>query len=217
FGLPLATQLPENAIVTPEQSKACAGTFKGSAGSIVVRAAPGVLVAGIEGQKLLDQIGAGEKLAWEADVAELSRRAVEIVEAIAKGDREPLRKHMAKRIPADFPDTTIRSTWPGQLAAHGAFRSARPIGSLARMGRLEVLLAVEHERVPARVRIAFSAEGLELLEWKAAEFLIVARLEPQGRNSFLLPIAPKPSKLDFEFQKGKAAALRLGGEKFSRE
>ncbi|HTF88768.1 MAG TPA: serine hydrolase domain-containing protein [Planctomycetota bacterium] len=217
FHRPLPIPLPKNEILTSEQSAACAGTFQSSAGSVVIRAAPGVLVAGIEGQKLLDQLGVSEKLAWKADAVELSSRAVEIVQAIAKDDPEPLRKHMTKRIAAGLPETTIRSTWPEQLAAHGAFKSVAAVGSLARRGRLEVLLSLEHERGPAHVLIAFSAEGLELLQWKGPEFLSVARLEPQGRNNFLLPVGPTPCKLDFEFQKGSAVTLRLAGLKFSRE
>lgn len=217
FARPLATPPPKGVLLSRAEIGAIAGSYAGTAGKLVVRAAPGVLMAGLEGEALLAKAGALEKLDWKADLAGLSLRAVEIVEGIAHGNTEPLRTHMAKRIPKGWPDTMRRSIWPAQLATHGEFRGVRPLGAVTRGGRVEVLLALEHANGPARAQIAFGPAGLELLDWRGPQFLASARLEPLRKDAFLLQLGEKPAKLEFELEGGQASSVRLAGLKFVRQ
>lgn len=220
FGRAAATPPPKAVVLAREELEACAGSYACAGGRLVVRASNGVLVVGIEGEALLAKLGASEELDWKADAEELSRRAVEIVESIAHGNTEPLRKHMAKRIPASWPETMRRSIWPAQLERHGAFEGVRPLGALARGRRLEVLLALQYEQGPARALVAFGPAGLELLDWQGPQFLASARLEPLRADAFRLLLGAKPTKLEFELAagpEGRASAVRVGAWKLARQ
>jgi hypothetical protein len=217
FGRALATPAPKTPILDRAQAESCSGSYAGPLGRLVVRASPGVLMAGVEGDALLEKTGANEKLDWKADATELGRRAVEIVEGIAHGSVDSLRKHMAKSIPPSWPDDELRSIWPAQFALHGAFKSARLVGSRARKQRIELLVAIEYEKGPTNALIAFDQNGLELLDWKGPQFLMSARLQQQSKASFLFMHGDAPAKLDFEFARGKAVAVRLAGQRLSRE
>ncbi len=217
FGRALATPAPKGEPLNRAQAERIAGTYVCEAGRLVVRAAPGVLMAGLEGEALLAKVGASEKLDWKADPDAFAARAVEIVEGIAHGNTEPLRKHMAKRIPASWPDTMRRSIWPAQLATHGAFEGVRPLGAVTRAGRVQVLLALEHEQGPARALVAFGPAGLELLDWNGPQFLASARLEPLRKDAFRLLLGAEPVKLEFDLADGPARAVRLGGWKLVRQ
>jgi CubicO group peptidase (beta-lactamase class C family) len=208
---------PTGEALDERRGAACAGTYSNSAGTVVVRAARGVLWAGIEGAKLVDLLGANEPLDWKADAGELARNALAVVEGLAKGDVEPLRARQAKRIPADWPDRVKGTVWPAQTAKHGAFRSARLLGTRARAGRLEVLLAVEHERGTAHALIAFGADGLERLEWNGPSFPLEARISMQGQAAALVLPGDEPPKLVLEFAAGKVAAVRLAGQRLVRQ
>ncbi len=217
FGRALATPAPKVELMTKAQLEACAGTYGNAADQLVVRVAPGVLMAGLAGEKLLAAAGVSEKLDWKVDPAELSQRAVSMIEGLARGDVELLREHIAKRIPPSWPDTMLRSIWPKQLTAHGAFKSVRALASLPRAGQFQVLLAIEHERSNRPALLAFSAQGLETFDLHAAAFFASARLQPQGKNAFLLQLGPTPARLDFELMRGKATAARLGTLKLPRQ
>jgi CubicO group peptidase (beta-lactamase class C family) len=207
----------EPGLLPPEEEAACAGTYACSAGRIVVRAAPGVLWAGIEGAELLARLGADEKLAWKADPAELTLRAVAIIDGIAHGDTELLRTSMARRIPASWPDTMRASIWPAVLARHGPFRGAFPLGARALADRLEVLVAVEHEQRTNRALVAFSPAGLELLDWNGPTFLADGRLARLRRGTFELTLGGDPRRFEFTLEKGTATELRLGSLELVRE
>lgn len=207
----------EPGVLPPEEEAACAGTYACSEGRIVVRAAPGVLWAGVEGAELLTRLGADEKLDWKTDPAELTSRAVKIIDGIAHGDTELLRTSMARRIPASWPDTMRASIWPEVLSRHGAFRGVFPLGARAHGGRLEVLVAVEHEQRTNRALVAFSAAGLELLDWNGPTFLADGRLVRQRRGTFELTLGGDPRRIEFTLAKGQASELRLGNLKLARE
>lgn len=207
----------EPSVLPAEEEAACAGTYACAAGRLVVRAAPGVLWVGVEGAALLAELGADEKLAWKADPAELTRRAVEIIDGIAHGNTEPLRQSMARRIPASWPDTMRASIWPDVLARHGAYRGAFPLGARARKERLEVLVAVEHEQGTNQALVAFGPAGLELLDWSGPTFLASARLERLRRGTFELSLGSDPRRIEFTLEKARATELRLGSLKLVRE
>ncbi len=216
FGRALATPAPKGELLTKAQVEACVGTYANAAEQLVVRAAPGVLMAGLAGEKTLIAAGTDEKLGWKADPEQLRQRAVAMIAGIAQGDVKLLREHMAKRIPSSWPDSFLRWDWPAQLAAHGAFKGAHAIASVNRDGKFQVLLALEHEQSNGNVLLAFSAEGLEILDLKAGPFLASARLQPQGKGAFLLLLGASPAKLDFELTSGKITAVRLGTLKLAR-
>jgi CubicO group peptidase (beta-lactamase class C family) len=207
----------EPGVLPPEEEAGCAGTYACSEGRIVVRAAPGVLWAGVEGVALLARLGADEKLDWKADAAELTNRAVKIIDGIAHGDTELLRKHMARRIPNSWPDTMRSSIWPSVLARHGAFRGVFPLGARARASRIEVLVAVEHEQRTNHALVAFGPAGLELLDWNGPAFLADGRLVRQRRGTFELTLGGDPRRFEFTLEKGRASELRLGSLKLARE
>jgi hypothetical protein len=175
-----------------------------------------VLEVGLEGAALLAAAGANERLDWEADEELFARRAVEIVEGIAQGNSEPLRRHMAKRIPASWPDHVRRTIWPAQLERRGAFRGARPLGTRTRGGRVVVLLVLDHERGPARARVEFGPAGLEILDWNGPTFLATGRLEPVRKDVFTLRLGEEPVRLDFELANGSARRLRFGAVELVR-
>lgn len=214
---PLARPAPKGVQLPQEDLVACAGTYVGPQGRLVVRAAPGALRVGIEGQELLAGLGASESLDWKADLGVLSQRAAEAVDGLAHGDTALLRDLMAKRIARTWPDALRRSVWPAQLARHGAYLGVRPIGAVGRDRRVEVLLAVEHERGSARARVAFGPAGLETLEFQGPRFLASARLEALRKDVFRLQLGEDPKKLEFERKDGRVLAVRIGGQKLLRD
>ncbi|MSR61565.1 MAG: class A beta-lactamase-related serine hydrolase [Planctomycetes bacterium] len=200
-----------------KDAQSCAGDYACAKGKLHLGAAEGVLWAGIEGQELLDALGAAGKLGWKADREELGQIAVEIIEGIARGNSEPLRTHMAKRISASWPDRMRRSIWPAHLKEHGKLLGARPLGAVARQERLQILLALEHETSPARVLIDFGPAGLERLEWKGPQFVLSARLELVRDGVFDLLTGDDPPRLEFERAEPLAKSLKVKGLKLVRE
>jgi CubicO group peptidase (beta-lactamase class C family) len=215
FDRPIAHPLGSREPLDAEEARACAGAYAGAAGRLVVRAAPGVLVAGIEGEELLRRLGLGTKPDWKADLDLLGRRAAEIVDGIASGDTQPLRTHMAKRIPASWSDTMRSRIWPAHLARHGAFRGLRPLGAIATSREVQVLLALDHEREPGRALVAFGPAGLERLDWEGPDFLVTSRLERVRAGVFRLASGEDAAKL--EFDPGPPARLRVAGLVLARE
>jgi len=207
----------EPRVLSPAEEAACAGVFACGEGRLIVRAAPGVLWVGVEGAALLAEVGADEKLAWKADSAELTRRSVEIIDGIAHGNTELLRKAMAPRIPSSWPDTMRASIWPGVLANHGAFRGAFPLGARARGDRIQVLVAVEHEQRTNHALLAFGPAGLERLDWDGPSFLAVGHLERLRDGVFELCLGDAPRKLEFKLGAGPAREVRVGRLKLVRE
>lgn len=216
FGTSLV-RAPRAEPLDPKRAAGCSGRFAGKSGALVIRSAPGVLWAGLEGEKLLAAVGASEKLPWKAEESRLAAQAVEIVEALGRGDAEPLRSHMAKRIPASWPDRVKESLWPEQVARHGPLRGVRAVSLRGHDGRLEVLLVLEHEARSRQALVAFSAEGLELLDWNGPAFLVEARIEIQADGSGRLLCGAESPKLVLESAAGKLAAVRLAGQRLTRE
>ncbi|HEX6883082.1 MAG TPA: serine hydrolase domain-containing protein [Planctomycetota bacterium] len=218
LGRALVHPPPAGNVVTADDAGLYAGTYVGAAGRLVVRAAGGLLMAGVEGQALIEALGGAGELDWKADLGELATRAAAIVEGLARGDTSPLRTHMAKRIPASWPDTMRRSVWPAHLALHGDFRGARPTGACARDGHVEVLLALEHEGGPARARLSFGPAGLERLELdpRSAAFPASGPLQPLRKGVFRLPLGPDPAKLEFDLDARPAPSVRIGTLKLAR-
>jgi hypothetical protein len=71
--------------------------------------------------------------------------------------------------------------------------------------------ALEHEGPPARAKIAFSTEGLEILDWEGPTFPATLRLLPKGGTSFEAPGAGKPARFEFVRKEGRVTALKTGG------
>jgi len=199
-----------------EEAAACAGTYVSALGRLEVRAAPGVLMAGIEGRELLERAGAFEPLGWKADLPLLERRAFEIVDGLARGDTQPLRTHVAARVARSWPETMRRQIWPAHLQVHGAYRGARPLGVLVHDERVQVLLALEHERGPARAVATFGPAGLEGLDWQGPWFPASARLERVRKGSFRLLLGADPARLEFELAGERATSVRLAGQVLER-
>jgi len=192
------------------EGTACAGAYVCDAGRLVVRAAPGVLLAGVEGSGLLARLGLQEDLAWKPDFPALERRAFAIVDALSRGDTRPVREAMAPRLPRGWPDLLRSRIWAAHVEIHGAYLGARPLGTTTRENRVEVLLALEHENGPARALAVFGPAGLEALEWSGPEFPAVMQLERQRRGIYRLPLAERAGKLEFALEEERAPSLRWG-------
>jgi hypothetical protein len=218
LGRALVHPPPAVVVLTADEAALYTGTYVGAAGRVVVRAAEGVLAAGVEGQALVDAVGGAGELDWKADLRELGTRAAEIVEGLAKGDTAPLRAHMAKRIPQSWPDSLRRSVWPAHLARHGAFHGVRPAGACTRDDKVEVVLALEHADGPSRARLTFGPAGLERLELdpRSCSFPASARLEPLRRGVFRFLLGEDPAKLEFDLDAHPAAAVHIAGLKLLR-
>jgi CubicO group peptidase (beta-lactamase class C family) len=216
LGRTLAYPALPAAYVDAVEADAIAGTYAAADGRLVVRAAGGVLVAGIEGQELIEDLGANEPLDWDADRTELALRATLIVESIARGDTEPLRTHMSRRIPPDWPARMRSSIWPAVLAQRGEFRGARPLGVATRDDLVEVLLAVEHANGPARALIAFGPAGLERLDWNGPQFVASARLDKLRAATFRLQVGPARERIEFQLEEGRAVRARVAGRELRR-
>jgi CubicO group peptidase (beta-lactamase class C family) len=216
LGRTLAHPALASIYVDAAEAQAIAGTYACADGRLVVRAAGGVLVAGIEGQALIEALGANEALDWNADLSELAMRATTIVESIARGDVEPLRAHMSRRIPPDWPARVRRSIWPAGFALRGEFRGARPLGVVSRAGRVEVLLATEHAHGQARALIAFGPAGLERLDWNAPQFIASARLAKIRAATFRLQVGPDPERIEFRVEDGRGVRAHLAGRELTR-
>jgi CubicO group peptidase (beta-lactamase class C family) len=209
---------PAVTLLASDEAHACAGDYVAAAGRLTVRAAEGALMAGVEGQALIDALGGHGKLDWKADFAALSQRAVEILEGLAHDDTAPLRASMAKRIPKDWPDWMRRTIWPAYLERHGEFLGARPVGAWASQGHVEVLLATEHANGPSRVLMVFGPAGLERLDLdeQVPQFPVSARLAPVRKGVFRFVLGEDPAKLEFELGGEPAKSVRVAGLKLVR-
>jgi CubicO group peptidase (beta-lactamase class C family) len=217
FGRPLRHAVPESVELAPEVLAACAGIYEAKGGRLVVRVESGVLVAGIEGQGLLDALAPSRPDGWKGDLGKLGAEAVALVEAIARGDVEPLRKRMAKRIPVHWPDSVRDQIYPLHVAEHGRLASVRALGARYTGERVAIVLALENETSPSRVEIAFSAAGLERLAWDGPEFAATLRLLPQGGTSFeLVPEGGKTRAFEFVRKDGRITALKTSGLELAR-
>jgi CubicO group peptidase (beta-lactamase class C family) len=209
---------PTGPALTVAEAERYAGTYVGEAGRLVVRAAGGTLMAGVEGQRLIATLRVEGELDWRADLDELSKRAAAIVQGLATGDTAPLRAHMAKRIPASWPDTMRRSVWPAHLARHGDFRGVRPAGASALGNRVEVVLTLEHAESPSHARIQFGPAGLERLEFDARSrsFPVTGRLELVRKGVLRLSLGKDPVKLEFDVSDGPSPSVRVGTLRLTR-
>lgn len=217
YGRPLRHAVPASVALAPEELAACAGTYETKGGRLVVRVVSGALDAGIEGQALLAELAPSRPAGWKADLAKQSAQAVALIEAIARGDVEPLRKCMAKRIPVHWPDTVKSQIYPRYEAGHGHLKSVTALGARYTGEWVEVVLALEHETSSGRVRIGFSSAGLEHLDWEGPQFAATLRLLPQGGTRFEVPReGEKPRAFEFVRKDGRVTALKTGGLELAR-
>jgi hypothetical protein len=184
LGRPLTQHEPPASIeLSPEQLGAYAGEYTSRDGRVVASVADGALELGFEGQAVLDAFGAASPL-WPVAPDSFAEEALAILQAVTKGDAEPLRKRMAPHIPRSWPDQVRDQHWPAYEREHGPLKSMRVLGAAARGLRIEVVLALEHAESPGRVRIAFSQSGLEILDWNGPQFPATARFVPVGGEAF---------------------------------
>jgi len=217
FGRPLRHPVPESVTLSAEQLAAFAGNFATKGGKLVVRVDDGVLIAGIEGQALLDTLAPSRPGSWSPDVAGLRETAVKLVEKIAKGDVELLREKMSKRISADWPEDVRLSIYPQYEKERGPLKQVSVLGTSYAGERVEIFLALAHERASGRVKLAFSSAGLELLDWKGPEFPATLRLLPQGGERFECAGAAPQRSFDFVRKAGRVTGLKTKGFEFRRE
>ncbi len=218
LGRPLAQAAPPAAVdLAAEELEAYAGVYRNRAGSLLVRVEERGLEVGIEGQKPLDKLVTQVWSGWRPDVEKLVRDAVEIVESISSGDAKPLRKAMAQRIPVTWPENVRDTIWPNHEREHGRLRDVRPLGAVARNGRVEIVLALEHTESSSRVKIAFSEMGLELLDWNGPEFPAVLRLVPIGDDAFEDFQWTESRRLEFVRRRSNIAALSVEDLEFERK
>ena len=217
FGRPLRYPAPESVALTPEALASFAGNFATKGGRLVVRVDAGVLLAGIEGQALLDALAPSRKGSWGGDPVKLGQTALEIVQAIAKGNVEPLRAQMAKRIDAEWPDDVRTTIYPQYEKDRGPLKQASILGTAFAGDRVEIFLALAHERASGRVKVAFSSAGLEQLDWKGPEFPATLRLLPQGGERFECAGTSMKRAFDFVRKNGRVTGLKTKGLEFRRE
>lgn len=185
FGRSFRYPVPESVALSAEELAALAGTYTAKAGRMIVRADGGSLLAGVEGQELISALLPSRPAGWSPDLEELSATAIQIVESIARGDVELLRKKMADPGWGRWPDDVRDSIYPEYEKQHGRLKQVTALGAVPEGGRVEIVLQLEHEVSPGRVRIAFSQAGLEILDWNGPEFPATLRLLPQGGTRFL--------------------------------
>ncbi|MHC4512358.1 MAG: serine hydrolase domain-containing protein [Planctomycetota bacterium] len=221
FGQPLRhPEPPRLTTLTQEQLAPLAGIYRGDGDSdarLVVRVDDGALVVGVEGQAAIGQLVPLMWPGWPADFKESNARAVEIVEAIARGDVKPLEKHMARSIPASWPKHVKDKLWPDHEAKHGTLESVRALGCCTKGRRVAVVLALEHKKKPSRVKIEFSKAGLQILDWNGPEFPITLKIRPVGQDEFVDFQWRKEQRFVFERKRGKVAAVKAGKARFTRD
>ncbi|MHC4819415.1 MAG: hypothetical protein ACYTF8_15330, partial [Planctomycetota bacterium] len=149
-----------------------------------------------------------------------TRVAVEMTERVARGDVQMLRDLMLDWIPKDWPDRIKRSIWPRHLGKWGEFRSARAIGaSYAGRDRVQILLALDHEKGSARCRIVLQGGKLNIFDLNGPEFAATAEYLPTSRDRygrfawFGPPLGPVRFERD---EQGEVTALviELAGQTF---
>jgi len=218
FGKPLRHAVPPTlAKFSQEQLAAFAGVYQGDDDSrLVVRVEDGALAVGIEGQGAIGELVTQPWPGWPADFKKSNARAVKIVKAIAKGDVSPLRKEMAKGIPASWPGFVKDKLWPQHEAKYGAFESVRALGCCTKGRRVSVVLALEHKKKPSRVKIEFNKTGLQILDWNGPEFPATVRIRPVGEDQFVDFKWGNLRRFLFERKQGKIVGLKAGKASFVR-
>jgi CubicO group peptidase (beta-lactamase class C family) len=220
FGKPLRQKVPPvPKELSGKQLAELAGVYRGKGDSrLVVRVEDGGLVVGVEGQSAIGQLVTQLWPGWPADFERSNARAVRIVEGIAAGDVEPLRKEMAKGIPATWPGHVKDKLWPRHESKHGELAKVRALGCCTRGRRVVVVLALDHEnKKSSRVKIEFSKEGLQILDWNGPEFPATLRVRPVGKDSFVDFQWRAVRRLEFTRSEGKITGLETGKAKFTRE
>jgi hypothetical protein len=144
---------------------------------------------------------------------ELVERAREITEAVAAGDPEPLRAAMLPNIPRSWPDRMISDIWPRHAKPWGELRGIRVVGGLAQRGTSTVLLALDHTKESARLKIVFQGEQLSIFDLDGPESLASVRCVA-GPDDELAGFAwmgaqPDPIELLRDRRK-RVQALRIG-------
>lgn len=197
--------------------KAYQGVYMGDAGDrVTVRMAADGLTAGVEGQNALWALTPVTGIR-PPDLDAATRRAVAIVEAISHGNPSPLRAAMASRLPPSWPEDVVRRIWPRHVEEHGPLRAIRPLGAVTIGRRIRVVLALEHDRKRARIRIEQDASGLLVLDWNGPEFPATVHLLPTPEpDVFVERRWHKPLRYRFVRRSGRITGLHAGSLRFAR-
>jgi len=187
---------------------------------VVRREGQGILIGAV-GQRAVDLLQARWGFQDRSDpFRESTRVAVEVTKKIARGDVQMLRDLVLDWIPKDWPDRVKGSIWPRHLGKWGEFRSARAIGaSYVGRDRVQILLALEHEKGSARCRIVLQGGRLNIFDLNGPEFAVTAKCLPASKERYVrfAWVGPQSSPVLFERDdQGEVTALviEVAGQTF---
>ncbi len=157
---------PETVDWAPQRLDALAGAYAFDAGGrLVVERSGAAIEVHALGQRAVDLLAAGRVGNNPDRHNELVALATRIVEALTRGDVEPLRESMMSFIPRDWPDRVGREYWPQHVAKWGELRSFELMGAMdVGPGRVRVLLMLEHERATRPLKIVFQNGKLNIFD-----------------------------------------------------
>lgn len=220
FGDPSRYPEPPAAVAWPEARLASlAGRFAKDANEAIdVEVEGGIITLRARGAQTTKLFASSPFGKPEEPRAELLTVARSIVEALAAGHAEPLRKRMADGIPESWPERVLATYWPEHVARHGAVQSIGVQAALAQHGTTTVLLALAHKTGTSHVKIMFVGDRLQILDLNGPAALASCTAVP-GAGTLLRFAWPGtlPPPLAVECGDGKSVtALRLEGAKYRR-
>ncbi|HEX6882507.1 MAG TPA: serine hydrolase domain-containing protein [Planctomycetota bacterium] len=216
FGRPLEHPPPAAALLAEDDLARFTGSYATKGGRLHVRAVEGGLELAIEGQALLDDLAPVEHGERREKLERWNDKAVEFIEALARGDVSFLRQSVTDEDRDGWPKILVQYTWPRQTAQKGALKSVRALGATSQRDSVKVLVALEHERGPARAELTFTGKGLVRLEWEGPEFLATLKLSPRGGSAFEVSTGEPPRRFEFTRKGERITGLTTDGWKLSR-
>ncbi|HKB14918.1 MAG TPA: serine hydrolase domain-containing protein, partial [Planctomycetota bacterium] len=208
-------QPPRTERWSPEKLRSVAGTYEMAPDERILASVEGegirIAAEGVRTTALLSTSESGP--AVDPD-PELVREAQRIVEALAKGNVEPLRDRMNRGIPAGWPDMVKSALWPEHLRRWGRLERVRVTGASAVPGTTTVLLALDHDGGRTHVKVGFVADRLQILDLKGPDSLAARLVVPVAEDrlaSFSWTGAPPPPIAVVRGANGNVARLRVEG------
>jgi CubicO group peptidase (beta-lactamase class C family) len=216
FGRPLDYPPPESPTLGGDDLARFAGSYATKDGWLHVTAVDGGLELAIEGQALLDELAPADPDAKRERLERWNDKAVRFIEAIARGDVAFLRQSVTDEDRDGWPDILVRYVWPKQTAEKGALKSVRALGATGRRDHVKVLVALEHERGPARAQLSFSEKGVVGLVWEGPDYLATLKLLPRGESVFEVSSGERPRRFEFTRKGERITGLTTDGFRLQR-